>query len=340
MTTIHTEAWNPSVPASSDIVYWDTWDSLGTAYRLQFEQWDSNSLTWHAHLKRRWNQVTFAPVFSDPATGEYLMEPTFSYDGLAVKQFMYGGVPTFDADTEITKGFAITPGSTSFSADFYANDAGSGLHAINFHPERYEFYYTRFHRTGHHAFFDDRTNFAVRTLIRLNNKNTTMPIILTNRFVLFYDKPTDRFVFSAMSVNIGVGSIFGALETQTKYDAMTQRVVASTFGSPSAGVYYQIVFQFDALNNKLLLRVNSTTEESANVSLPFTRGDNGVLFFGGIFGNQTIDIRDPGWAAQRKQGFWFDGRMSETVTWSRLLTTSESASLHNGGVFKAWPFGV
>lgn len=117
-------------------------------------------------------------------------------------------------------------------------------------------------------------------------------------YVVDYDQPSDRFRFYIRS---GGGTVVV--------------VSASSFGSPSTGVFYHIYYEHDSVNDFIRIRVNNGTTDSTATSGTAPPDNTSPLRFG-YLGTGTK---------------YFDGKIDEAAFWKRVLTSQEQTDSYNGG---------
>lgn len=140
------------------------------------------------------------------------------------------------------------------------------------------------------------------TIQAFNTKYTTSG--LQRSWVIQYDSATDRFLAYVSSDG----------------NALTTRA-ASTFGSPTAGVWHMLALRH--VNGATIgLSVNAGAEDTT----AFTGGifsGSAPLLFGSVNAGTT----------------WFlNGRVQRAGIWKRILTTAEFVYLYNSGRGRAYPF--
>lgn len=191
-----------------------------------------------------------------------------------------------------------------------------------------------------------------RILVNLSSKSYSMPIWCNdaapidvgfsnltefrNGISLWYDKAVDRFVVAVGNDNVS------SLLDDDSVTSMTQRVVASALGSPSTGVWYDIVFTWQAATNTVGIQVNGGTRNTVvvvpEIDLVAGFGNQGASMVGGSFlsrgGVILANIAIPGGPYTTDNGEFrttLNGKVGLWSWWSRLLTTAEAATLYNGG---------
>lgn len=220
-------------------------------------------------------------------------------------------------------------GVNNYVVRFTENDAGTLLHSNQFIATNFSrvFIYPSPAGVSYNNYtIQNSGNFTIRLLIKLSSKADTMPIFWAAypgkvRAAIWYDQPTDRFVF-------GTGfdaADFTVFNTASGFTSVTNKVSGATFGSPSTGAYYQIIADWDSLTSAASIRINSS-EDSASFS-PDSTDAYGSITLG------TVNYAYSGGA-----GLFFNGFLSELTTWTRLLTPTEKTALYNAGTFKTWPY--
>lgn len=108
----------------------------------------------------------------------------------------------------------------------------------------------------------------------------------------------------AFDVTVRVGS--------TRYNAN-----ASTFGTPSTGVWYFLYAYYDADANQCGISINNGTIDTATVT--------------GTPNTKTASFNIGRWGYTGGFPFYLDGKMDEIGIWNRTLTADELTYLYNGG---------
>lgn len=118
-----------------------------------------------------------------------------------------------------------------------------------------------------------------------------------------YNASTDRFTFF-----VGQGG--------------AQKVVtANNFGSPTAGVWYYVLCDFNHTTGVISISINNgTADTTSSVSAP--TGGTQTMVFGGFSGHD----------------FLADVDFDEFGKWDRLLDSTDRAALYNSGAGFAYPF--
>lgn len=104
-------------------------------------------------------------------------------------------------------------------------------------------------------------------------------------------------------------------------DASSNSTVLPAATSVTTGTWNHLVCWHDAGSNQIGLSLNGATA----VTAAHTTGVRSGTF--------EFEL-----GARKNQPAFFDGMLDEVGFWKRLLTTTERASLHNGGSGKAYPF--
>lgn len=124
-------------------------------------------------------------------------------------------------------------------------------------------------------------------------------------YILWFDTTNDRFRFEVS--NDGTSNA---------------NVQASSFGSPSTGVWYFVVAWHDSINNTINIQVNNGTVDSTAHSTGVYVG-NGPFEFGSYDGQAFID-----------------GSIGDVGFWKKVLTAEERAYLYNSGTGHQYPFNL
>ncbi|HEU4594597.1 MAG TPA: LamG-like jellyroll fold domain-containing protein [Pyrinomonadaceae bacterium] len=123
-------------------------------------------------------------------------------------------------------------------------------------------------------------------------------------YILTYDQATDRFIFFV-----------------SNNGTTTASVIANTFGSPSIGTWYFVVFYHDATGNLIGISVN-------NGAFNTTAHTTGVF-------NSTAPFQI---GARAVSPSYFNGRADAVGFWKRLLSAAEITELYNAGAGREYPF--
>jgi len=107
---------------------------------------------------------------------------------------------------------------------------------------------------------------------------------------------------------------FEVLASSAGTSATTTTLPASTFGTPSTGVWYFIVARYDATGDQLAISVNAGTVDTASHSGGVF--DSTAAFRLGARGDGTLNL---------------DGLLDEVGIWLRRLSDAEVTELYNSG---------
>jgi len=156
-------------------------------------------------------------------------------------------------------------------------------------------------------------NFTCGGWFRLTTKSADMVMISKwntssqREYELLYLLSADRFRF----------------QISTNGTAVSAFVAADTFGSPSTGTWYFVVFEHDADANEIRIRVNDGTPDA-------TAHTGGVR-------NGTSDFRI---GARSTAGVYWNGLIDEVFFAKRLLTSAELTYLYNSGNGRTYPLAT
>jgi len=184
--------------------------------------------------------------------------------------------------------------------------------------------------------------FSLRIFVKLNNKSTDHPIwqgydqqatdadpITRIPYAIYYNSSTDRFEFAVANNIPGVGSTIG-----TNVASLSQKVQASTFGSPATATWYQIVATYDPATTTATIKVNAGTQDSNVITPDFTTG----LIHPGLIGGWSLTDDGTKLTADHPQGdglgiarVTLNGHVAHWAYWGRLITTAEATTLYNAG---------
>lgn len=203
-----------------------------------------------------------------------------------------------DGSTPVTRSDSV--GSWSMTDANGADDIAGKIYAkaVDFAGGGEALYRTGENLGGH----VDRT---FEVWVKLASKATTQTLWSKGNYTdtscrLLYDSGSDRFIWR---VYAGTGETSGA------------GVSATTFGSPSTGVWYHIRTYYDATNNLIGIQVNNGTADTNSQTGGFL-SETGEFNFG-FQNNRGSDN--------------FTGSFGPFAMWSKLLTTDEKAQTYNGG---------
>lgn len=159
------------------------------------------------------------------------------------------------------------------------------------------------------SFLSASAYFSVACWVNLTSKGTGTELRFvaskdgvssgTREWGLYYDPSSDRFIFY----------------TGRTASASIDQVIASTFGSPSTGVWYFIAAKHDTFLGRNYISVNAGVENSA----AFTTGppDSASPFRIGDLDFATV--------------YNWDGRIDEFGFWNKALSFADIAYLYNAG---------
>lgn len=146
-------------------------------------------------------------------------------------------------------------------------------------------------------------SFAISAWLYLTNKTASqfgvakwLPTGGKRQYTVNYDNAGDRFQLQV-----------------TPNGTTSTTVVATAFGSPTAGTWYHVVAQYDGAN--IIIQVNNGTQNTTAFSSGIFAG-NGDFTISGISGGGT---------------YW-NGRVQAVGFWKRTLTAPEITALYNGGI--------
>lgn len=141
-------------------------------------------------------------------------------------------------------------------------------------------------------------DYTVGAWVKLESKPTEATVY-TNQYpgaILRYRSSSDRFEF-----------FFGAgVQAQ-----------ATSFGSPSLGVWYFVVGWYDAAADRIRIQVNDGTVNETTETT-------------GAAGGATVQI------GARNTANFFDGLIGPVAVWGRVLTSQERTDLYNAGAGLAY----
>lgn len=160
------------------------------------------------------------------------------------------------------------------------------------------------------------TSFTISLWVKLNS----LPLS-ASLFALFakMNETPNAFDYEVDIVNSGVGPHFSGFTQSagTGYTADANTPIVTT------GVWYHIVWWFDATNGQVHIRVNDTTTYSSPAGAGATDVSSAPL--------------DVGARAYSGSPQYTDGMIDEIGLWKRVLTTDEKTALYNGGA--GLPYG-
>jgi hypothetical protein len=182
---------------------------------------------------------------------------------------------------------------------------------------------------------------SFRIVVKLNNKNESYPIwvgydenpfladITQVPFAIWYDKTADRFAFGVSNNVPGAGS-----SSDTRIASLTQRVLANTLGSPSAGTFYQLLCTWSDATNTCTIKVNATAVDS-NVITPDYAMDTAHVGLIGAWSHSltgaqfsTLTSADSDLTTTR---LTLDGSVGLFSWWARVVNSAEGDELWNAG---------
>jgi hypothetical protein len=179
--------------------------------------------------------------------------------------------------------------------------------------------------------------FSIRVWVKLNNKADSYPIwqgydqsnlggdkIDRLPYCLYYNASTDRFEFGVGNNIPGEGNTLAA-----NVASIAQKVQASTFGSPSAATWYQLVATYDPGTTTATIKVNAGTEDSNVITPDFTTS----LSRAGLIGGWSLasDGSDLTTDAGRVKRVTLDGHVAHWAFWGRVITSAEATTLYGAG---------
>jgi hypothetical protein len=193
------------------------------------------------------------------------------------------------------------------------------------------------------TFINTNKDFTLRIFVKLTDKNQHYPIWTTfsettneveHPFGIWYNATSDRFMFAVGNDVPGVTFAGGAGNNlNANVASMTQKVEANTFGSPSAGTWYQIMCTWDVSTTTAGIQINGGTLDTAVITPDFT----GYIVDPGLIGGgpYTIDGYPPHrftsdgiLGAQRVT---LNGSISSWALWQKLLTAANGTTLYGAG---------
>lgn len=141
-----------------------------------------------------------------------------------------------------------------------------------------------------------------RTILSKDNANNLREILLV------WEQASNKFVFA---IGNGASGVEG--------------VQATSFGTPSLGVWYFVVAGYNATTDKAFIQINNGPVDEVTIAL--TPGVSTNPFIIGAEGFSSFRIPH-------------DGLIDEVGFWKRVLTLEERTTLYNGGAGLTYPFIV
>jgi hypothetical protein len=332
------EEWEPDHPSNSlfDLQQWDSTDALTSELYGAMSTMDTNSFEAYRATSDKKGMAMFPNAHNSTANG------TESVPLVTPLQSKVYAIDTA-LDLTINKNEFATNNSAIRLQPAFGSSRGEFIRVQshnetfpNSSPELAEQY--EFDTMRWSALVNIERRFSLRIFVKLNNKSTDYPIwqgydqdlvgtpITRIPYAIYYNSTTDRFEFAVANNIPGVGSTIGA-----NVASLTQKVQATSLGSPSAGTWYQIVATYDPGTTTATIKANAGIEDSAVITPDFTTGISRAGLIGGwsLTSDGSDMTVDP--LVSRIKRVTLDGWVAAWALWGRVITSAEATTLYGAG---------